>query len=51
MERLEWQVRNRIRSVEQLERVINLTPDERAAVIQRTANLPIAITSLLSVAA
>lgn len=39
-----WQVRNRIRSVEQLERVINLTPDERAAVIQRTANLPIAIT-------
>lgn len=39
-----WQVRNRIRSVEQLERVINLTPDERAAVILRTQNLPIAIT-------
>lgn len=39
-----WQVRNRIRKVEQLERIINLTADERAAVIMRTQNLPIAIT-------
>lgn len=39
-----WQVRNRIRSVEQLEKFINLTPDEREAVWKRTANLPIAIT-------
>lgn len=39
-----WQVRNRVRSVEQLERIINLTEDEKNAVLQRTANLPIAIT-------
>jgi lysine 2,3-aminomutase len=39
-----WQVRNRIRSVEQLSRIVNLTDDERNSVIMRTANLPIAIT-------
>lgn len=47
-----WQVRNRIRRVDVLEKIIALTPDERASVIQRTGNLPIAITpyylSLLS---
>lgn len=47
-----WQVRNRIRRVEHLEKIINLTDDERAAVVRRTSNLPIAITpyylSLLS---
>ncbi len=47
-----WQVRNRIRRVETLEKILQLSPDERASVIQRTGNLPIAITpyylSLLS---
>lgn len=47
-----WQVRNRIRRLDVLEKIINLTPDERASVIERTGNLPIAITpyylSLLS---
>jgi lysine 2,3-aminomutase len=47
-----WQVRNRIRRIEQLEQVISLTQDERDAVARRTGNLPIAITpyylSLLS---
>jgi lysine 2,3-aminomutase len=47
-----WQVRNRIRRVEVLEKIIDLSPDERTSVIQRTGNLPIAITpyylSLLS---
>lgn len=39
-----WQVRNRVRRVEVLEKMINLTDDERASVIKRTGNLPIAIT-------
>lgn len=47
-----WQVRNRIRSAEQLSRFIELTSDEYRSVEMRTANLPIAITphylSLLS---
>lgn len=47
-----WQVRNRVRRIEKLEQIIQLTDDERASVIQRTGNLPIAITpyylSLLS---
>lgn len=47
-----WQIRNRIRRVEQLEKMIHLTEDEREAVLKRTGNLPIAITpyylSLLS---
>ena len=47
-----WQVRNRVRRLDVLERMIDLTEDERASVIQRTGNLPIAITpyymSLLS---
>ncbi|MCF8495665.1 MAG: KamA family radical SAM protein [Alphaproteobacteria bacterium] len=47
-----WQVRNRIRRVDMVEKMMILTDDERAAVIKRTGNLPIAITpyyfSLLS---
>ncbi|HEX7390322.1 MAG TPA: KamA family radical SAM protein [Acidiphilium sp.] len=47
-----WQVRNRVRRLDMLERMLALTPDERAAVIRRTGNLPIAVTpyylSLLS---
>lgn len=39
-----WQVRNRIRSAEQLSRFIELTSDEYRSVELRTANLPIAIT-------
>jgi lysine 2,3-aminomutase len=39
-----WQVRNRIRSSEDLGRIINLTDDERLAVDTRKTNLPIAIT-------
>ncbi len=47
-----WQVRNRVRRLDVLERIIDLTPDERLSVEKRTGNLPIAITpyylSLLS---
>ena len=47
-----WQVRNRVRRLDVLEKILTLTPDERASVEQRTGNLPIAITpyylSLLS---
>ena len=47
-----WQVRHRIRRLETLETMIDLTADERGAVERRTGNLPIAITpyylSLLS---
>ena len=47
-----WQVRNRIRSVEMVEKMMVLTDDERTAIKQRSGNLPIAITpyyfSLLS---
>jgi len=39
-----WQVRNRIRTVEKLGSIVDLTEDERNSVIMRTANLPIAIT-------
>jgi len=39
-----WQVRNRVRRVEVLEKMISLTDDERATVEKRTGNLPIAIT-------
>jgi len=47
-----WQVRNRIRRLDVLEKIIDLTADERLSVEKRTGNLPIAITpyylSLLS---
>ncbi len=39
-----WQVRNRIRKLDMLERFLTLNEDEKEAVRQRTANLPIAIT-------
>ena len=47
-----WQVRNRVRRLDMIEKVLTLTDDERASVEKRTGNLPIAITpyylSLLS---
>ncbi|WP_204569792.1 KamA family radical SAM protein [Arsenicitalea aurantiaca] len=47
-----WQVRNRIRRLAELEPILDLTDDERAAIAARTGSLPIAITpyylSLLS---
>src|SRR5690349_16129710 len=47
-----WQVRNRVRRLDMLEKMMTLTADERASVEKRTGNLPIAITpyylSLLS---
>lgn len=39
-----WQVRHRIRRLDVLEKFLHLTDDERSAVLQRTENLPIAIT-------
>lgn len=47
-----WQVRNRIRKLDDLSRMLDLTDDEKQSVEKRTGNLPIAITpyyaSLLS---
>jgi lysine 2,3-aminomutase len=47
-----WQVRSRIRSLAQLERVFALSADERAAVLRRSGALPMGVTpyyaSLLS---
>ncbi|MGA2639289.1 MAG: KamA family radical SAM protein [Spirochaetia bacterium] len=39
-----WQLRNRVRSLEALERVVRLTDDERTAVQRHTGPLPFAIT-------
>jgi lysine 2,3-aminomutase len=39
-----WQMRNRLRSLEDLEKVIRLTPDERTAIARHTGPLPFAIT-------
>jgi lysine 2,3-aminomutase len=39
-----WQLRNRVRSLESLERVVRLTDDERMAVQRHTGPLPFAIT-------
>ncbi len=39
-----WQIRNRVRKIDILEQMIQLTPDERSAIEKRTSNLPIAIT-------
>src|SRR3954468_12414519 len=36
-----WQTRNRTRSVEQLERMIDVTPDERAAIARHQGPLPV----------
>jgi lysine 2,3-aminomutase len=39
-----WQNRNRIRSLEQLERMIRVTDDERQAILRHTGPLPIGLT-------
>ena len=39
-----WQNRNRIRSLEQLERMITVTDDERAAILRHEGPLPIGVT-------
>ena len=39
-----WQLRNRIRSLEDLEKIIRLTEDERTAIARHTGSLPFAIT-------
>jgi lysine 2,3-aminomutase len=39
-----WQLRNRVRSLEDLERVMRLTDDERTAIRRHTGSLPFAIT-------
>jgi lysine 2,3-aminomutase len=39
-----WQNRNRIRSLEQLERIIGVTDDERAAIARHEGPLPIGVT-------
>jgi len=39
-----WQLRNRIRSLEGLERIVRLTDDERAAILAHTGALPLSIT-------
>jgi len=39
-----WQLRNRIRSLEQLSRFLNLTMDEMTAILRHRSTLPLAIT-------
>jgi lysine 2,3-aminomutase len=39
-----WQLRNRVRHLDDLERIVHLTEDERTAVERRTGPLPFAIT-------
>ena len=39
-----WQMRNRIRTPEALEKIIRLSEDERTAINRRTGSLPFAIT-------
>ena len=39
-----WQMRSRIRSLEQIERIIQLSDEERAALSQHTTGLPVGIT-------
>jgi lysine 2,3-aminomutase len=39
-----WQLRNRIRSLEDLEKIVRLTEDERTAIARHTGPLPFAIT-------
>ena len=39
-----WQLRNRIRSLEDLEKIVRLTRDERTAIARHTGPLPFAIT-------
>jgi lysine 2,3-aminomutase len=39
-----WQLRNRVRTLEDLQRVVSLTADERTAIQRHTGSLPFAIT-------
>ena len=39
-----WQMRNRVRSLEALEKVIRVSDDERTAISRRTGSLPFAVT-------
>jgi lysine 2,3-aminomutase len=39
-----WQLRNRVRSLEALEKMVRLTEDERTAIARHTGSLPFAIT-------
>jgi lysine 2,3-aminomutase len=39
-----WQLRNRVRSIDELERIVRLTDDERTAIARHTGSLPFAIT-------
>jgi lysine 2,3-aminomutase len=39
-----WQLRNRVRSLEDLERIVRLTEDERTAIARHSGSLPFAIT-------
>ncbi len=39
-----WQLRNRVRSLEDLEKMVRLTQDERTAIARHTGSLPFAIT-------
>ncbi|HQI01281.1 MAG TPA: KamA family radical SAM protein [Deltaproteobacteria bacterium] len=39
-----WQIRNSICSLDQIQRIIRLTPDECAAILRRTSGLPFRIT-------
>ena len=39
-----WQLRNRVRSLEELERIVRLTEDERTAIARHSGSLPFAIT-------
>ena len=40
----QWQVRNRIRSLDSLSRILNLSEDERSAIERHTGSLPVGIT-------
>ena len=39
-----WQLRSRVRTLEALKRVVNLSPDEEAAISRHTGSLPVGIT-------
>src|SRR5260221_14123780 len=39
-----WQTRNRIRTLEALERILQLSDDERSAIERHTGSLPVGIT-------
>lgn len=39
-----WQLRNRVRGIEELERIVRLSDDERTAITQHRGSLPFAVT-------